>query len=104
MTFWDKLKEDLKLGVEEGKAALISGAEKVKEKASELSDEGRKRYKIFSLKNLVKDEMAELGARVYALVLENPDFTPDAFVNTNVAKIKKLEAEIKELEAAKLTK
>ena len=67
----------------------------------ELTEEGKKNYKLFNLKNQVKDDMAELGARVYALTLEKPDFTTDVFVNTNVEKIKKLEKEITELENTK---
>jgi DNA-binding transcriptional regulator PaaX len=101
MAFWENIKEDLKLGMKEGIDALKLGAEKAREKAGEITDEGKKRYKIYNLKKEAMEQMAELGSRMYELEKENPGFITDEMAKTTAAVIKKLEAEIVELEAAK---
>jgi hypothetical protein len=101
MSNWEKIKEDLKIGIKEGMAAMKAGAEIVKGKTGELTEEGKRRYKLHNLRHEVKDEMAELGARVFALANERADFITDATANYNIDKIRKLEAEIAELEKIK---
>jgi hypothetical protein len=101
MTFWEKLKKDLEHEMKEGMDAIKSGAEKVREKAGELTEEGKKAYMIFSLKKDARDTMAELGARVYVLAGDKLDIGSDSLVNTELEKIKKLEAQITGLEKAK---
>ena len=100
MSFWEKLKEDLQLGMKEGWDAIKAGAETVKDKAGELTDEGKKKYKVYTLKRELKDQMAELGARIYTLALAKPDLLNDAAAMFVMDKIKKLEEEIKSLEKA----
>ena len=67
MTLWEKVKIDLQKGIEEGMAAIKEGAAVVKEKAEELTEEGKRRYKIFEMKKEVHKDLAELGGKVYDL-------------------------------------
>ncbi len=101
MTFWEKLKKDLEHGMKGGMDVIKSGAEMVKEKAGELTEEGKKAYIIFSLKREARDQMAELGARVYLLATDKVEIGTDSIVNADLEKIKKLEAQITGLEKAK---
>jgi hypothetical protein len=91
MGFWDKVKGDVQKGLREGMAAI-------KEKAGELTDEGKRRYGLFELKSKVHKEMAELGGRVYGSKSKNPML--DVRVKASVSRLKKLEARIRKLEGA----
>ena len=99
MSLWEKVKIDLQKGIEEGMAALKEGAAVVKVKAEELTEEGKRRYRIFDLKKEVHKELAELGGKVYDLSskVENPLL--DNEVGAIIERIKVLEAEIAELES-----
>jgi gas vesicle protein len=74
MSFWKKVKSDLQKGIEEGMTAIKEGATVVKERAEELTEEGKRRYKILELKKAVRQWMTELGGMVYELSseIENP--------------------------------
>lgn len=95
---WGKIKAELQKGIKEGMVVVKEGAAVVKGKAEEITEEGKRRYKIFELKRKVHDWMAELGGRVYELSskMENP--MQDATVKLMVARIKKIEAQITRLE------
>jgi len=98
MTFWEKVQEDLQKGIKEGVHLLKEKAIVVKEKAGELAEEGKKRYKIFDLQMKVQKEIAELGGRVYDLSskLKNPML--DKRVKALIARVKKLETQVTKLE------
>ena len=96
---WKSIKKDLQKGMEKGMAAVKKGAIVAQRKAGELTEEGKRQYKIFALKTKVHEGISELGARVYALMgsrAKNPAL--DALVKGLVAQIKKLNAQIAELE------
>ncbi len=101
MTLWEKVKIDLQKGIEEGMAAIKEGAAVVKEKAEELTEEGKRRYKIFELKKEVHKDLAELGGKVYDLrsKMENPLL--DNEVKTIMERIQHLEEKLTELEGKK---
>ncbi len=67
MDFWEKVKRDLQKGIKEGIEAVKEGATYVREKAEELTEEGKRRIRLFDLKTKVQKEMSELGGRVYSL-------------------------------------
>lgn len=94
MDFWEKVKKDVSKGVKEGIATI-------REKAGELTEEGKKRYKIYELKAKAQKEIAELGGKVYDLSkkLKNP--MADSKVKTALGKIKKLEGLVAKLEGKK---
>ncbi|HYA12315.1 MAG TPA: hypothetical protein VEF37_05025 [Thermodesulfovibrionales bacterium] len=98
MIFWEKVQKDLQRGIEEGVHLLKEKAIFMKEKAGELAEEGKRRYKIFDLQTKVQKEISELGGRVYDLSpkLKNPML--DKKVKTLIGRIKKLEAQVTKLE------
>lgn len=98
MNFWGKVKGDLKKGIKEGVAMLKEGTAAVKEKAEELTEEGKRQYRIFALKGKVHDWMAELGGKVYELSSRSKNPMSDTTVRLTVSRIKKLEAQIAKLE------
>lgn len=98
MTFWEKVKRDLQKGIKEGIAIVKESAAVVREKAEELTEEGKRRYKIFELKTKVQKEISELGGRVYDLSSKTKNPILDRKVKTIVARIKKFETQITKLE------
>lgn len=93
---WNKLKEDVAKGVKEGLDAIKEGAEVAAKKAGELSAEGQKKFKIYSLKKEIHQAAGDLGAMLYKLEKENPGVIKDIMALEIVEKIDKLEAELKE--------
>ncbi len=98
MSFWEKVKKDLQKGVKEGIAAVKGGAAFVMEKAEELTEEGKRRYKLMDLKAKVQKEVADLGGKVYDLSFKVKNPLADAKIKGIISKIKKLETDIKKLE------
>jgi len=98
MSFWESVKKNLKKGVKEGIEVVKGGAVVVKKKAGELTEEGKRRYRIYELHRKVHKEMAELGGAIYDLSskVENPLLSSN--VKEIIARIKKLEEKIKEFE------
>lgn len=96
---WDGIKKDLQKGVEKGMAAMKKGAIVAQKKAEDLTEEGKRQYKILKFKTKVHEGVTDLGARVYALMgsrMKNPALDPQ--VKNIVAQIKKLDAQIASLE------
>ena len=96
---WEGIKKDLQKGVEKGMAAMKKGAIVAQKTAGELTDEGKRQYKVLTLKTKVHEGVTDLGARVYALMgsrVKNPALDPQ--VKDIVAQIKKLDAQIADLE------
>ena len=104
MEFWEMIKKDVKKGVRDGLAVIRKGAVIVKGKAGELTEEGKRQYKLFELKTNVQKEITELGGKAYGLISAEKDPSADAKVKTCVSKIKKLETRITKLEGKPKTK
>ena len=98
MNLWGKVKGDLQKGLEEGITYVREGASVVMKKAEELTEEGKKRYRLYDLKTKVQREITELGGRVYELSAKVGNPMLDSKVKAIKARIKKLEAEIMKLE------
>jgi len=101
---WETIKRDLQKGLEKGMVAVKKGAIVAQKKAGELSDEGKRQYKLFTLKTKVHQGFSDLGARVYALMgtrTKNPSL--DAKARGIVSQLKKLEMQISALESVKKT-
>ncbi|MBI4378572.1 MAG: hypothetical protein HY578_05680 [Nitrospinae bacterium] len=103
MSFWERVKRNLQKGIKEGIEVMKGGAVVVKRKAGELTEEGKRRYRIFELNKKVHREMAELGGIIYDLSsrIENPMLSGN--VKEIIARIKKLEEQIKKLEEKQKT-
>lgn len=99
MGLWDRIKKDVRKGIDEGVAAVRQGAVVAVAKAEELAEEGKRRYKIFELKQKVHSNFTELGGQVYDLAAKgskNPLI--DKKIKSVISGIKKLEAQIAKLE------
>ena len=101
MNFWEQVKKDLTKGSKEVMSALKEGATVVKEKAGELSDEGKRQYKVYDLKSKVHKEIGELGGAVYDLSSKVKNPMLDTKVTAIISKIKKLELQISRIEGKK---
>ncbi|MEK6581709.1 MAG: hypothetical protein AABZ25_04920 [Nitrospirota bacterium] len=100
MALWDRVKKDIRKSVDESIAAVRKGATVAVEKAEELAEEGKRRYKVFELKMKVQSNFTDLGGKVYDLVSKgskNPLL--DMKVVSTIKGIKKLEAQIAKLES-----
>ena len=60
MSFWDKINKDIQ-------ASFKDGLNIIKEKTELLTDEGKKRYKVFELKSKLQSQIEILGKMVYNL-------------------------------------
>jgi hypothetical protein len=100
-SFFDKIKKDVKKGFEGGVAAVMQGASVVSLKMNELSDEGKKQYKIFNLYVKIKDGMNELGGVAYAVLESGKSLDEDKKIKAAYAKIKKLEWQLGKIKGDK---
>jgi hypothetical protein len=99
MGFWDRLKKDIKKGIDEGLAALKEGTEVIKHKAEDVTSDVKKKVRIFEMKQKMQTQLAELGGRVYEVALDkrkNP--FNDEKVKKVIEKIKKIHLQIEKLE------
>jgi hypothetical protein len=100
MNLWRKVTEDLQKGLEEGITYVKEGAFVVKQKAEELTEEGKRRYKLYELKTKVQKEISELGGKVYEVSSKVRNPMLDTKVKAIKTRIEKLELEIMKLEGA----
>ena len=101
MDFWEKVKNDIQKGIKEGIGIVKEGAIVVRAKAGELTEEGKKRLKVFELKTKVERDLSELGGKVYALSAKGKNPLLDSKVNAVITRVKKAEARIAVLEGKK---
>jgi len=102
--FFDKIKKDVKKGLEEGFAAVKQGANVVSEKMGELTEEGKRQYKMLALQLKIQNQITELGAKTYDVLKKQQSPEADKKIKAVFVKIKKLEAQLRKLEAVKKTK
>jgi hypothetical protein len=97
---WEKIKKDLQNELEKGFGVIKNGAVVIQKKAEELTEEGKRQYKMLSTKARIHEAMRDLGVKVYMLMngarIKNPAL--DASVKDITARIKSLEAELNKLE------
>lgn len=101
---FDKIKKDVKKGWKEGIAAVMQGANVVSVKMDELSDEGKRQYKMFNLYVKIKDQKNELGEIVYAVLERSKCLDEDKKIKAVYNKIKKLEWQLSKIENDKKIK
>lgn len=97
---WDGIKKDLQQGLEKSMAAVKQGAVVVQKKAGELTEEGKRQYKILRLKARIHEAIADLGAKTYVLLSSAKAKNPalDAGVKEIMVRIQDLEAQLGILE------
>ena len=103
-SLFDKIKKDVKKGIEEGIAVVKEGANVLSEKMGELTAEGKRQYKMFALKAKIQSQMTELGGRAYDVLDSKKSPAADSRVKAVYAKIKKLEEQLSKLERERETK
>ncbi len=99
MGFWDRLKKDIKKGIDEGLEALKESTEVIKSRAEHVTDDIKKKVKVFELKQKIQAQLTELGGLVYDLQgdkRKNP--LRDEKVQKVLTKINKLEEQVKKIE------
>ncbi len=99
MGFWDKLKRDIKKGIDEGLEALKESKEVIKSRAEHVTDDIKKKVKVFELKQKIQAQLTELGGLVYDLQHDkrkNP--LRDEKVQKVLEKIGKMDEQVKKLE------
>jgi hypothetical protein len=99
MSFWEKIESDIKKNIKEGLDIFKEGSASVSKKIELLTEEGKKKYKVFNLNTKVQDEFTKLGGLIYDLTnkkSKNP--TSNKKVTATINRIKKLEAQITKLE------
>lgn len=94
MSFWDKIQKDVQKGMTEGWDAFTK-------MTHELSEEGKKKYSVYSMKTGVHREFYRLGGLVYELNKAGADPMKNALVKSTLQTIKKLEADISKVETGK---
>ena len=105
MNFWDKIQKDMKKNIKEGLEFMKEGSTAVSQRLEKLTEEGKKKYKIFNLNMKVQEEFAKLGGQVYDLTTKkskNP--MGNRKVNSIISKINKLETQITRLEKKSVKK
>jgi len=99
MGLWDKIQKDIQKSINESITAMRKGATVAVEKAEELAEEGKRRYKIFELKMKIQSNFTDLGGKVYDLISKgSKNLLIDKKVKSLIAGVKKLEAQIAKLE------
>jgi hypothetical protein len=101
---FDKIKKDVRKGIEEGIAVVKEGASVVSEKMGELTAEGKRQYKMFDLRSKIQSQMTVLGGRVYDVLESKKNPATDGKVKGVFGKIKKLEEQLSRIEGGKETK
>lgn len=98
MDFWQKVKRDVQKGIKEGVEVMKEGVAAAKEKAGEMTEEGKRRSQVFLLKTNVQKEISELGGKIYGLSEKVKNPMLDSKVKAAIAKIRKVELQIVKLE------
>lgn len=62
-----KLRKDIEEGIKQGIVIVEKGVALVKVKAGELTEEGKKQYRMYELKTKLQKEVSVLGAKVCEL-------------------------------------
>jgi hypothetical protein len=105
MSFWDQIQKDIGENLKEGLAIVKEGGEAITTKLEKLTDEGKKKYKVFNLNMKVQDEFAKLGGQIYDLIVKK---SKNPLSNKNVAatisKINKFESQISKFEGKEIKK
>ena len=105
MSFWDQIQKDIGENLKEGLAIVKEGGEAITTKLEKLTDEGKKKYKVFNLNMKVQDEFAKLGGQIYDLIVKkskNP--LSNKNVVSTISRINKFESQISKFEGKEIKK
>jgi hypothetical protein len=93
-TLLDKIKKDVKKGIEEGIAVVKEGANVVSEKVGEVTAEGKRQLKLYEMRKKIDSLLSALGVRVCQVFGAKKNPASDEKVKAIYAKIQKLEGQM----------
>jgi len=94
----DRIKKDIKKGLDQGVAAVMQGASVISLKMNELSDEGKKQYKIFDMTVKIRDHVNDLGDIAYTVLKSGKSLDESKKIKAAFARIEKLEWQLDKIE------
>lgn len=100
MGFWDSIRKDIKRGIDEGLEAFKEGTEAIKQRAGSLTEDIRKKVKVFELKQKIQVQLTELGGRVYEVTSPDKRKNPmtDDQTKRIIDRIRRIERQVSKLE------
>lgn len=104
MNFWQKVQKDMQKVQKDVQKSVKDSFTVIRKKAESLTEEGKKKYKVFDLKSNVHKHMANLGGMVYTMSGTKKNPLLDAKVKAEIGKIKKIEEQITNIEAVPVKK
>jgi len=105
MSFWEKIQKDIRKNLKEGIDFFKEGGSSVTKKLEWLTEEGKKRYRLFNLNMKVQEEFAHLGGRIYDLTSQGvEDPLGNRRVRSIIKKIRRLEDQINKIEGRDVKK
>ncbi len=100
MSFWERMRDELKRAMEEGWLVVKEGAKVAAVKTEDMAKIGKLRYQVYGLNRKAEKHLTEIGGRVYDMAKppwENP--LSDQEILRLVEEVKKVEEDIKRIEA-----
>jgi hypothetical protein len=93
----NKLRKDIEEGIKQGIVIVEKGVALVKVKAGELTEEGKKQYRMYELKTKMQKEVSVLGAKVCQLSAAGAIKPVHEDVRKIIARIDKLQTSLAKL-------
>jgi hypothetical protein len=90
MGFLEKIQKDIK----EGLIIVKEGSALVSQRIEELTDEGRRKYKVLTINMKLQDEFAKLGNKVYGLRKKTGNPMMNKRIQAIISRIKILEEKL----------
>ena len=90
--FWNKVRGDIQKGYKESVGFI-------KTKTEVITEEGKKKYKVYEHKHNAHKQIAELGAMTFEIINSGGSVDKNAKIIAAVEKINKIEEQIVKLEA-----
>jgi hypothetical protein len=104
MSFWEKIEKDIRKNIQDSFTLFRKRSTAVSQKIEKLTEGGKKKYKVFTLKMKVQDEFTKLGGKVYDLSHKTTNPVKNKGVSSIISKIKKLESQITGMEKKSKTR
>lgn len=99
MNFWERFQKDLRKNLKESIDIFKEGSTAVSKKIEHLTEEGKRKYSIFSLNMKIQEEFAKLGGQIYRLIQKKtPSPLEDKKIRSLISRIQKIEKQVISLE------
>jgi hypothetical protein len=98
MGYWEKIEKDIRKNIQDSLTLFKERGSAVSQKIEKLTEDGKRKYKVFTLKMKVQDHFTKLGGKIYDLSARTKNPTKNKNVVSIISKIKKLESQITRME------